>query len=241
MSYHNGPRIVTNGLVLYLDAGSSKSYPGSGTTWTDLSGNNNNGTLINGPTYSSGNKGSIVFDGINDYIIINSSISLYTNTEVTVTSVVRPTNIGSNASRLLDTNAVSGPDHIGASISLKIGTTSPFQDISFFISGSSTATEVRKTTSIITSTSQVYIISARWRSLDGSASIFVNGVEASYASSATFTGTANNLINNLFIGFLPKYNIYANQTVYSTSIYNRFLSNNEIIQNYNALKGRYNL
>ena len=45
MSYHNGPRIITNGLVLYLDAGNSKSYPGSGSTWTDLSGRNNNATM----------------------------------------------------------------------------------------------------------------------------------------------------------------------------------------------------
>jgi hypothetical protein len=63
---------VTDGLVLHLDAGNPASYPGSGTTWTDLSGNNNNGTLINGPTYSSDNGGSIVFDGVNDYVSINT-------------------------------------------------------------------------------------------------------------------------------------------------------------------------
>jgi hypothetical protein len=67
------PRIVTDGLVLCLDAGNSKSYPGSGTTWTDLSGNGNNGTLTNGPTYSSDNGGSIVFDGVNDYISLGKS------------------------------------------------------------------------------------------------------------------------------------------------------------------------
>jgi hypothetical protein len=60
--------IVTDGLVLWLDAGNTPSYPGSGTAWTDLSGNKNNGTLTNGPTYNSGNGGSIVFDGNNDFI-----------------------------------------------------------------------------------------------------------------------------------------------------------------------------
>jgi hypothetical protein len=60
------PRIVTDGLVLYLDAANIRSYPGSSTTWTDLSGNGNNGTLTNGPTFSSGNNGSFVFDGVND-------------------------------------------------------------------------------------------------------------------------------------------------------------------------------
>ena len=60
--------IVTNGLVLWLDAGIAPSYAGSGTTWTDISGNRNNGTLTNGPTYNSSNGGSIIFDGVNDYI-----------------------------------------------------------------------------------------------------------------------------------------------------------------------------
>lgn len=73
MSYSNGPRIITDGLVLCLDAANSKSYPGSGTTWTDLSGNNNNGTLTNGPTFSSSNRGSIVFDGSNDRVNIGTN------------------------------------------------------------------------------------------------------------------------------------------------------------------------
>ena len=62
------PSIVTDGLVLCLDAGNSKSYPGSGTAWSDLSGRGNNGTLTNGPTYSSTSGGYISFDGTNDYI-----------------------------------------------------------------------------------------------------------------------------------------------------------------------------
>ena len=60
--------IVTDGLVLYLDAGNYLSYPGSGTVWEDLSSGGNNGTLTNGPTYSSDNAGSIVFDGVDDYV-----------------------------------------------------------------------------------------------------------------------------------------------------------------------------
>ena len=62
-----GGGVVAVGLVMYLDAGNPASYPGSGTTWTDLSGQGNNATLINGPTFDSGNGGSIVFDGNNDY------------------------------------------------------------------------------------------------------------------------------------------------------------------------------
>ena len=63
---YNNPKIVTDGLVLALDAANPKSYPGSGTTWSDLAGNND-ATLTNGPTFDSGNSGSFVFDGIDDY------------------------------------------------------------------------------------------------------------------------------------------------------------------------------
>jgi hypothetical protein len=67
MATSYSPKVVTDGLVLFLDAGNRDSYPGTGTTWTDLSRNNNTGTLSGGPTFSSANGGSIVFDGINDY------------------------------------------------------------------------------------------------------------------------------------------------------------------------------
>jgi hypothetical protein len=65
-----GGNIITDGLVLLLDAANSKSYPGTGTTWTDLSRSGNNGTLINGPTFNSGNGGSIVFDGVMILLIV---------------------------------------------------------------------------------------------------------------------------------------------------------------------------
>ena len=68
MALSHSPSIITQNLVLCLDAGNSKSYPGSGTTWTDLSGNGNNGTLRNSPTYSVDNLGKIVFDGVDDDI-----------------------------------------------------------------------------------------------------------------------------------------------------------------------------
>jgi hypothetical protein len=63
----------SNGALLYLDAGQSASYPGSGTTWTDLSGNGRNGTLTSGPAYTSADGGSIVFDGVNDYVQCSGS------------------------------------------------------------------------------------------------------------------------------------------------------------------------
>lgn len=73
LGYGKLPNISQNGLVLYLDAGNGLSYrPGiSGTTWKDLSGNDNNGTLTNGPTFNSGNGGYMVIDGVDDYIEVS--------------------------------------------------------------------------------------------------------------------------------------------------------------------------
>ena len=68
MSVRYNTSIVTDGLVLCLDAGNRKSYVGTGVTWTDLSGRGNTGTLTNGPTYNSVNGGSIDLDGTNDYV-----------------------------------------------------------------------------------------------------------------------------------------------------------------------------
>ena len=65
---YTGPNISDDGLVLSLDAANRKSYVSGSTTWTDLTRRGNNGTLVNGPTFSSANLGSIVFDGVNDYI-----------------------------------------------------------------------------------------------------------------------------------------------------------------------------
>jgi len=67
MAFSRGPKIVTDGLVLALDAANTKSYPGSGTTWTDLSGNGEDFSLYNTPTYSSDNSGILAFDGVNEY------------------------------------------------------------------------------------------------------------------------------------------------------------------------------
>ena len=87
MSNNYGPKIVTDGLVLCLDAADRNSYPGSGSTWYDLSGNGNNGTFGPGaaaPTFSSGNGGSLVFDGSDDYLggNLNYSPTTYPNFSV---------------------------------------------------------------------------------------------------------------------------------------------------------------
>jgi len=67
MGFGRGPKIVTDSLVLTIDAANTKSYPGSGTTWNDLSGNSEDFTLYNSPAFSTSNSGILSFDGTNDY------------------------------------------------------------------------------------------------------------------------------------------------------------------------------
>jgi hypothetical protein len=73
MAFFRGPNIVTDGLILALDAASPKSYPGSGTTWYDLTTNSLDATLYNGVSFSTNKQGTMVFDGVNDYGQISSS------------------------------------------------------------------------------------------------------------------------------------------------------------------------
>lgn len=71
MGVSGGPYIVRDSsLVLELDAADRNSYVSGSTMWSDLSGNGNNRTLINGPTFSNESGGCIVFDGVNDYTTI---------------------------------------------------------------------------------------------------------------------------------------------------------------------------
>lgn len=80
MGLAHSPSIVTSGLMLCLDAANIKSYSGSGTTWTDLTGNGKNGTLTNGPSYTSGVGGYFSFDGTDDYVLIGTVPNTGTST-----------------------------------------------------------------------------------------------------------------------------------------------------------------
>ena len=86
MSAIGGPAVITSGLVLDLDAGNVKSYPGSGTTWFDKSGNASNGTLTNGPTFNTGSLGSIVFDGVDDYVSVAKQTAFVNASQFTMTA-----------------------------------------------------------------------------------------------------------------------------------------------------------
>jgi hypothetical protein len=101
MGLSHSPSIVMNGLVLCLDAANSKSYPGSGTTWTDLSGNGRNGTLQNTPTYSSANGGTLVFNGTNQYV--NTTFATTAGQAVTYAGWVYSTETTATYKNFIDT------------------------------------------------------------------------------------------------------------------------------------------
>ena len=239
MVYSNGPSIVRDGLVLHLDAADRNSYPLSGNTWYDLSGNNNH-AAIHGPVFNSGNRGHFDFNGSTHYMSISASSSLQMTDELTLVSIFRPDVFGDNKSRLFDTYG-SVTANAGASFALKMGTSST-NDISFFlIQSGGTFYEVKRTASILDSTEEIYVISARWRKSDGSSNVFVNGVEPNYTLNNSFTSDLGTLTNAISIGLLPYFQIYGDQKVYCSLIYNRYLTNDEITQNYNATKGRFGL
>ena len=77
MSFNFSPRIVRDGLVLYLDAANVRSYVSGSTNWIDLSTGLNNGALQGGSIFNSSNYGNIVFDGVNEYVSFSTNPNLY--------------------------------------------------------------------------------------------------------------------------------------------------------------------
>jgi hypothetical protein len=103
MALFHSPSIVLPGLVLCLDAANPKSYPGSGTTWTDLSGNGNNGSLVNGPTYNS--SGYFTFDGVDDYALTSGIVLPTANSSPLTLESIAMTTSGSGWQTVLGTHS----------------------------------------------------------------------------------------------------------------------------------------
>ena len=227
MSYNNGPRIVTNGLVLCLDAGNSKSYPGTGTVWNDLSGNNNNGTLTNGPTFNSSNGGSIVFDGSNDYVEVptTSSINDCLASDFSYEMWSFPKTSGFQFGKIFGKGAFqSSTGYNGLTYS-----TTSFNCSFAHVLGSRTMFNLPP--------NKWYhlVITRIGTTLKG----YVNGNNTS-----THTGISFNYSGNFPLRLSANSQPTPDTTAQNLSIfkqYNRGLTDLEIIQNYNATKGRFNL
>ena len=221
MAVSYSPNISRDGLVFCLDAGNRQSYPGSGDVWTDLAGSNN-GTLTNGPTFSSANGGSIVFDGSDDSITTSYGPQL---SDFTITAWFKSVGGGLDYNRVVDKDYING---------LWIGRQN---NIANSWGGGVRESSVPHGRYINLPDNQWNMIVSRREGTihtiyGNGISNFVSGIVSSSALSTTTFAFGNWSIQN------------AQQLVGNIAqvlIYNRALTPAEILQNYNATKGRYNL
>jgi hypothetical protein len=233
MGVYTRPSIITNGLVLNLDAANIKSYPGSGTTWSDLSGNANNGTLtpgVSGLTFSRDGGGSLVFDGSNDVVSVNSVVPTGDSSK-SIFMVFKSTTAISTRQWLF----YSGTETNGGRFALEIET-SKFT-FNFYNSA------IQPTT---LTTNTWYYAGVTYNSTTKQLLIYVNGILQSTTTfpltigpNVTYLNTGVNATN--YIGNIFNASITMNGNISLTQIYNRALSTSEVLQNYNALKSRFNL
>jgi hypothetical protein len=215
-----GPNIVVDGLVLYLDAANRYSYVSGSTTWRDLSRSNNNGTLVNGPTFNSANGGSIVFDGTNDYV---------------ADSTITPFVTGSMSYEIVfKSNSNAGVQPLGSS---DIVSTIPY----FFLNYNGVAIQ----TYHFGSSPQYFTVQTLSTGTIGHFICIRNGLnELNYFNGLPTTGrTLNNSLgnNNGLTGIGGYPGVYLNGNIYTIRTYNRALSAQEVLQNYNATKTRFGL
>jgi hypothetical protein len=231
MAGNVAPNTVTNGLVLYLDAGNTNSYPGTGTSWRDISGNSNNGTLTNGPTFNSANLGSIVFDGVDDYVLTpysGSSTSSYT-----FASWYNPlSNVNTYA-------LTRGRDGNGNGWSLTLGsdnTSGNRYRAGAVKTDGGTVGYVTYSTGSMVLNQWVYLTGV-WIS-GNTINLYVNGV---FNSSVSTTGTTLRTSTDGWVLGSITTTAYSNEQVAVSQIYNRALSASEINQNFQATRARFGI
>jgi len=229
MSLGHSPSIATSGLILCLDAGNTRSYPGSGTTWTDISRNGYNGTLINSPSYSSLNGGVLSFNGSNTNVNLgNASIFMPTGA-ITVSMWVNSTVV--NSYKKMFVTVSSGSQTIDG-IYMSFGP-NPY----YSYTGIGTASGGNVTAGYGSPLS-----ANTWYNICGT----YNGAIISHYVNGILSGTASQsgAIKNAGIGRISGYD-NNNETwsgyINNFCMWNRQLSAAEVVQNYNAIRGRYGL
>lgn len=228
MGVSYSPKIVTDGLVLALDAANPKSYPGSGTTWNDLSGNGNNGTLVNGPTFDSGNNGSIVFDGVNDRVDITSFTSLSQN--LTFSLWFNPTSLPS----LSNINVLYS---IAETETIRLYKNSNFQEnnLAWLVYYDRVNESIGAVLPQYTYTTGVWTNTVMTLNESGQYKVYINGNLFSTQNPSNFvrwklpTGLLR-ISSTTFPGKTSTFNITE-----------KVLTQQEVLQNYNATKGRFGL
>jgi hypothetical protein len=242
MAVNTRNSIVTNGLVLALDAGNTKSYTSGSTTWRDISGNGFNGSFVNGPTFNNQNGGSIVFDGSNDYISFGSfsttSPLSFTSGSFTLEHWVKPTALQPGTYFGL-TNMIltKGPANT-FNYATQITTSGSVS----FIHRDNSESLIFNTFTIgnILNTISHLVFTAN--SSGTQILLYVNGI---LSGTQNLTGKPITPYNNDLVsvggGNLGNTNAVFIGNIYVNRIYNRTLSAQEILQNYNAGKTRFGL
>ena len=227
MAFYRGPKIVTSGLVLALDAANTKSYVSGSTTWNDLSGLGNTGTLQNSPTFDSGNGGNLSLNGTNNRVLITCASNTIRSFDTTCQFVVKLPLYSGGQRCILSYRGGNGGD-------LYIGKSGG----SIFTYYDSLNTPNYPVGSIADNT--IAIVSVVINATGGSISIYINGALAGTATGRTGFSTAYN--NIMYLGFdNGGTNEYMLGNFYSFMHYNKVLSAVEVAQNYNATKSRFNL
>jgi len=222
-----GPSIVSSGLVLNLDASNASSYPGSGTTWTDLSNNNNTGELVNGPTYSSNNGGYIILDGTDDYINVPNNSTL--NSNVTTVSVWFRYSTVNNYYGALISKADPAGTFNGWNIYI-------FNNvINAQIKGNPATTDIPGTTISTNTWYNVTLVSVS----GGTSSLYLNNSLLNSRSTVSYTVTASQPLR--FARAVDTFWSYFGGNVGQIIQYNRALNSTELTQNFNATKTRFGL
>jgi hypothetical protein len=231
-----GVNIVTDGLVLYLDAANTKSYPGSGTTWTDVSKGGNNGTLTNGPTFNSANGGSIVFDGVNDTVNCGNILNIGLNS-LTVSCWVK---INSGTGIIGVIGKTSARSYVGR-YSIFIETNNI---LAFFQPADNKVIQTPVTPYIDGKFHNITMVIDRVSFMR----LYIDSISVGTPIDIGATSNINlsNSTDNLYIGSYGSSNgqspiYFLNGSIPIVSIYNRALTAQEVLQNYNATKTRFGL
>ena len=231
MSVGYNPSIVTDGLVFHVDAANLKSYNG-GNTWTDISGKGDNGTLINGPTFSYDNGGSIEFDGSDDKVDVNGNSSSF---------VLGSDNFSAETWVWFDSVSVGGiiskhTHSIPHWFEYRIGATGKILT-QVSLNGSSWGISYQSTTSVTTN---------RWHNIilvrDGSSfKTYINGIDGGGSGSSS-SSISNNTSYPFRIGLRGGDDQPLDGRVAIVRLYKGTgFTDSQVIQNYNAHKGRFGL
>jgi hypothetical protein len=238
------PAIVTNGLVLNLDAGFTPSYPTTGTTWYDLSGNSINGTLTNGPSFNSSNSGNISTDGTNDYIDLGTPSALQMGTGnftinvwVKIASPQPVETPGANFHPIIDSkNAAAAEAGYGMVWNAQ------YDKFLWSTGNGSSASEIFSTNSwTALKNTWANVVMIRQNGSTNNGCFYINSVYESLASTASVLNV-NTTTKTLLGNTADLYGQYWSKMTYGiVQVYNRALTAAEVLQNYNATKSRFGL